>query len=137
MKESGVKNPKMFKNLLGSTDRKEEALKTMDTDSPKVVTCVEPECSAQFELNTGEIDFYAARGLELPKRCKPCRVARSQSPLAYKTIQKAKQDYVLSDVVCQNCNKPATVPFEPDPGKPVYCKICWEGIKNLPLSAQR
>lgn len=132
----------MFKNLLGSIDRqeeskKEEGLKPMDADADKLVICVEPECDNEFEMTPGEVDFYITRGLALPKRCKSCRIARNKFPLTYKTTQKVKQEYILSEVVCQNCNKPSTVPFAPDPGKPVYCKICWEGIKNLPLSTQR
>ena len=130
----------MFKNLLGSIEmlhKQTEGLNSMNTDDTKLLICVEPECDNEFEMTPGEMDFYITKGLDLPKRCKPCRTARNQSPLSYKTTQKAKQEYVLSEVVCENCNKPATVPFEPDPGKPVYCKICWEGIKNLPLSAQR
>jgi len=127
----------MFKNLLGSSNKEEKDLTPVDPNATKEIICVEPECRTRFELKSGEIEFYAMRGLEMPKRCKPCRTTRSQSPLTYKTTQKAKQNHILSEVVCQNCNKPATVPFEPDQGKPVYCKICWEGIKNLPLSTRR
>ena len=36
------------------------------------------ECNDTFELNEGEKDFFVQRGLELPKRCKPCRVSRKQ-----------------------------------------------------------
>lgn len=31
------------------------------------------ECGKEFEINDGEIQFYRAKNLELPKRCKECR----------------------------------------------------------------
>lgn len=31
------------------------------------------DCGKKFELTQGEIDFYASKGLSLPKRCKECR----------------------------------------------------------------
>ena len=31
------------------------------------------ECGKEFEINDGEIQFYRAKKLELPKRCKECR----------------------------------------------------------------
>ena len=31
------------------------------------------QCEKEFELTDSEIEFYRSKGLELPKRCKPCR----------------------------------------------------------------
>jgi hypothetical protein len=31
------------------------------------------DCGAEFEVTTGEQDWYAKKGWELPKRCKGCR----------------------------------------------------------------
>ncbi len=32
--------------------------------------------------------------------------------------------------VCSNCGKTTTVPFKPEPGRPVYCKECMDKIKS-------
>jgi len=34
------------------------------------------------------------------------------------------------DIVCSLCGKPKTVPFKPEPGRPVYCKECMAKIKS-------
>jgi CxxC-x17-CxxC domain-containing protein len=31
---------------------------------------------------------------------------------------------VMTEIVCSDCGKTATVPFKPTAGKPVYCKEC-------------
>jgi len=129
----------MFRNLLGKdSSRTGDSMNDpMDSEDIKLVVCVESGCGTQFELTAGEIQFYITRELDLPKRCKPCRVERSQQQSPQNTKPNIRQEYSPHEIVCENCNKSATVPFPPAPGKPVYCKICWEGIKNLPLSAQR
>jgi len=32
----------------------------------------------------------------------------------------------MFEIKCTDCGKPATVPFKPTAGKPVYCKTCFE-----------
>jgi len=129
----------MFRSLLGkdSSNTGDSMNEPMDAEDTKLVVCVEPECGKAFELAAGEMTFYTTRGLDIPKRCKPCRVERNQQQSLRKTKSNTRQNYSPHEIICENCNKTATVPFPPAPGKPVYCKICWEGIKNLPLSAQR
>jgi len=41
-----------------------------------------------------------------------------------------KDDRKLYDITCSNCGKKAQVPFEPIPGRPVYCKECNLKIKS-------
>ncbi len=36
----------------------------------------------------------------------------------------------LYDITCSKCGKQAKVPFEPTPGKPVYCKSCFKKVKE-------
>lgn len=40
-------------------------------------------------------------------------------------------------ITCSSCGKTATVPFEPIPGKPVYCKECVAKIKTGELQPMR
>jgi len=35
----------------------------------------------------------------------------------------------MHKAVCSDCGKACEVPFEPTPGKPVYCEECWEKHK--------
>ncbi len=42
----------------------------------KELTCV--ECGQQFPFTAGEQDYFARRGFENPKRCKPCCEKRRQ-----------------------------------------------------------
>lgn len=35
-------------------------------------------------------------------------------------------DNRVFDAVCDKCGKPCKVPFQPTPGKPVYCSRCFE-----------
>ena len=41
------------------------------------------ECGKEFELNEGEIQFYNAKNLELPKRCKECRDKKKNNGRSY------------------------------------------------------
>ncbi len=38
----------------------------------------------------------------------------------------------MFDATCVNCGKEIKVPFKPDPTRPVYCKDCFEKIKQKP-----
>ena len=40
------------------------------------------ECGEVFTLTEGELGFFAQRGLELPRRCAPCRLARKAARLS-------------------------------------------------------
>lgn len=40
-------------------------------------------------------------------------------------------------VECNNCHKEIMVPFEPTPGKPVYCKECLAKIKSGEVTAEK
>jgi len=40
----------------------------------QVIKCI--ECRTDFTLTEGEQQFFASKGYQPPKRCKPCRQAR-------------------------------------------------------------
>ena len=35
-------------------------------------------CGKEFELSSGEIEFFNSRGLSQPKRCKKCRAKKRE-----------------------------------------------------------
>ena len=93
------------------------------------------ECNDTFEINEGEKDFFVQRDLVLPKRCKPCRVSRKQQTNG-NTIVSNESDPILSKIYCDNCGKEANVPFKPEPNRRAYCRVCWNGIKNVGIAAE-
>ncbi len=51
------------------------------------------------------------------------REQRTESPASSKSK-------TLFPIICALCKKESTVPFNPDPSKPVYCKDCLKKIKS-------
>jgi len=96
------------------------------------------ECNDTFELNEGEKDFFVQRDLILPKRCKPCRVSRKQQTNGNSTVPNYSNEsnLILSKIYCDNCGKEAKVPFSPEPNRKAYCRVCWNGIKNVGITAE-
>ena len=43
----------------------------------KILTCL--DCGQEFIYTIGEQEFFWAKGLAEPKRCKPCRILRRRS----------------------------------------------------------
>jgi len=93
------------------------------------------DCNDTFELNEGEKDFFIQRELVLPKRCKPCRVSRKQQTNG-DTVVSNNPNHVLSAIYCDNCGKEAKVPFSPEANRKAYCRVCWNGIKNVGVAAE-
>ncbi len=43
------------------------------------------------------------------------------------TVQRRQREMFQVDEVCENCKVKITeLPFEPTPGKPIYCQKCWQ-----------
>ena len=86
-------------------------------------TCV--ECKDTFQLKDGDTDFYVQKGLSMPKRCSSCRKDRKNG------IQSKMRKGIIKEVECDHCYRLTEVPFVPKPNSTVYCRVCWEGIKNV------
>ncbi len=41
------------------------------------------------------------------------------------------------EIMCSLCGKPKTVPFKPEPGRPVYCKECMARIKSGEVKVEK
>jgi CxxC-x17-CxxC domain-containing protein len=81
----------------------------------KTIDC--EDCGDQFVFSANEQEFFAKKGFQNPKRCKPCRNKR-------KSAKRVKKHRQLYEAVCQRCSDITQVPFKPD-GKRVYCKSCY------------
>ncbi|MCA9835187.1 MAG: zinc-ribbon domain containing protein [Thermomicrobiales bacterium] len=117
--------------------------------SDRTLTC--RDCGNEFVFTAGEQDFYTSRGFSEPQRCPSCRQARkSQRNNAggdsYGGGYSSNDSYgggygnrsergfsgggggqrTLYPATCSECGKQTEVPFNPSPGKPVYCRECFQ-----------
>ena len=103
-------------------------------DEDKLIACV--DCGAQFSFSARDQAFYQQRGVQIPRRCRTCRDKRKSAqgvpgniplppgakaaPAAAPGSQPAQYK-----VNCSFCGNETTVPFKPDPNRPVYCRTCY------------
>lgn len=124
--------------------------------SDRTLTC--RDCGQEFVFTAGEQDFYTQRGFSDPQRCPSCRSARKQqrntnggggydsgyssgggyeSGGGYGRSSGGGGGYSsgprqLYSATCSECGKETEVPFNPTPGKPVYCRECYQSRKQAP-----
>lgn len=92
----------------------------------KTLTC--RECGNPFTFTSGEQEFHQSRGFENePGRCPECRAARRtrEGGGSYAGSRPRTADRPMFDVVCSQCGKETTVPFQPRGDRPVYCSDCF------------
>ncbi|MDQ2682191.1 MAG: zinc-ribbon domain containing protein [Chloroflexota bacterium] len=104
-------------------------------------------CSSPFLLSAAERLFYAERGLHEPTMCPQCRARRRAE--RHSALQASVNDDASAQRLgtyggfapppprggpdsgtrvttrCSNCGGEAVVPFQPRPGRPVYCRKCY------------
>jgi CxxC-x17-CxxC domain-containing protein len=100
----------------------------------KSIVCI--DCSKDFIWTVGEQIFFRDKGLlNPPKRCKPCKQAKTERIEAVIAAQQAgiKQKIEVA-VNCAKCNAHTTVPFYPSQGRPVYCRSCFIAMNPEILS---
>jgi len=122
--------------------------------SDRSLTC--RDCGQEFVFTVGEQEFYQQRGFSDPQRCSNCRQARKSqrnnggsSASSYSGGGYASgggyssggfgggggfnsSPRQLYPAVCSNCGQDTEVPFNPTPGKPVYCRDCFSSRKAAP-----
>lgn len=124
---------------IGDLDRVRSEVETLDSngdeyemsDLEESKECI--DCGSSFIITQGEVNYFIQHELIAPKRCKPCRAMRKANP-AIRTSEPHRTPTFPTDrvsITCHHCGRDAEVPFKPFPGTPVYCKVCWVGIKNI------
>ena len=112
------------------------------------------DCGQEFVFTTGEQEFYAQRGFSEPQRCPTCRQARkaqrnqggggydsyssgggggySNGGGSYGSRERSfdSAPRQLYPATCSECGQPTEVPFNPSPGKPVYCRECYQAKRQ-------
>jgi CxxC-x17-CxxC domain-containing protein len=90
----------------------------------KTLTC--RDCGMEFVFSVGEQEFYTSKGLtNEPKRCPGCRSNRRREQSG-----NTGGNRPVFEVVCAECGKETTVPFEPTDGRPVYCRDCFTQVQQ-------
>jgi len=100
----------------------------------RAIQCL--DCKNEFIFTAGEQEFYERKGFrEVPKRCKPCRDSRKNKRDGgngnghggYEADgnRGARPPRQMFDAVCASCGAAAKVPFQPQSGRPVYCRECY------------
>lgn len=83
----------------------------------KIVSCVEAVCGhAEFTITAGEQSFFASKGYPLPKRCKPCRVAKKEQKTAQATAVENRKHSPFGPILDQMQNDPSH-PFNRNAGE--------------------
>lgn len=87
----------------------------------KSIVC--KDCGSSFDFTETEQAFYKEKGFENePQRCPSCRAAKKRA----RSNQGNGADREMFPATCAECGKETTVPFKPNPEKPVYCKDCYQ-----------
>ncbi|MBM3325433.1 MAG: hypothetical protein FJY65_00410 [Calditrichaeota bacterium] len=101
----------------------------------KVIIC--HTCGRDFVFTVREQEFYGSKGFSPPRHCGECRAKRKREREAGAGIESAAPQASLPkprsrdfQVECAACGKPASVPFKPIAGRPVYCRDCFAKIKS-------
>ncbi|MDO7785633.1 zinc-ribbon domain containing protein [Desulforamulus aquiferis] len=92
-------------------------------------TLVCRDCGAEFLFSAREQEFFAEKGFQNdPSRCPSCRAARKQRTQGNEGYRPAQRQ--LYEAVCDDCGVTTQVPFQPSGTKPVYCRECFQNIRN-------
>jgi CxxC-x17-CxxC domain-containing protein len=99
------------------------------------ISCV--DCGDQFVWSVGEQVFFHDKGLRNePKRCKPCKQAKTLRLAAISAAQTSGiRQRIEVTVTCAQCGQQTTVPFYPSQGRPVYCRSCFMAARAMSASA--
>lgn len=83
------------------------------------IPCV--QCREVFAFNEKEQEMFYQRNMMPPQRCPKCRSKKS-----------ALRDDASGrfDIVCDNCGRHDTVPFQPKTGRSVFCRECHEASRS-------
>ena len=91
----------------------------------KTLTC--RECGAEFVFSASEQEFYEEKGFtNEPGRCPSCRQARKQR-MGNGGERAPRQMY---SATCAECGCQTEVPFRPSMDRPVYCRECFNKMKE-------
>ena len=77
----------------------------------RTLTC--KECGKEFVFSASEQEFYAEKGFQND----PAR-------------KRQRNNREMFDVLCAECGCETQVPFKPTEDRPVYCRDCYQKIRE-------
>lgn len=87
----------------------------------RVLAC--KDCGGEFVFSASEQEFYAEKGFQNdPARCLDCRRARKK--------QRNTREREMFTVFCAECGVETEVPFKPTEDRPVYCRDCYQKMRD-------
>jgi CxxC-x17-CxxC domain-containing protein len=88
------------------------------------IPCV--QCREIFIFSEKEQEIFYQRNMMPPQRCPRCRskkaALREDAPKRY-------------EIICDNCGKHDSVPFQPKTGRAVLCRECFESSRSRARTA--
>src|SRR6266446_1278931 len=81
------------------------------------------DCGQTFVFSKGEQKFYKERSMTPPTRCQACRERKKAQPRDT-TGTNTGQPRQLYSAICYDCGNQTQVPFQPKPGRAIYCRNC-------------
>ncbi len=111
------------------------------TFTDQTLTC--SDCSNEFVFTAGEQEFHSKMGFSnTPKRCLDCRAKkkaegrggggggrggpRGRAGGGGRGGFRSNENRPKFSAECSECKKMFDAPFEPKPGRPIYCRECFE-----------
>ena len=88
------------------------------------MSCV--QCKDTFHFTEKEQGVFYERNMAPPQRCLKCRSKKAATGVNAPT---------RFEIVCDNCGKHDTVPFQPKVGRSVLCRDCHQASKSRVRSA--
>jgi CxxC-x17-CxxC domain-containing protein len=90
-------------------------------------------CNKNFTFSVEEQELRSSRGYPNdPVNCPVCRRARKSNISKHeKSDDDSSSNRQMFSVVCTQCRKALRVPFQPRPGKPIYCIDCLRQIRPV------
>ncbi|RMG18626.1 MAG: zinc-binding protein [Planctomycetota bacterium] len=90
------------------------------------ITC--SACKKPFVFRASEQAYYAQRGFQFPKRCKPCRQARRRGGTSRKlvspSLRRERVPRPTHTVACADCGREVTLVFPPGE-RTIRCPDCF------------
>jgi CxxC-x17-CxxC domain-containing protein len=100
----------------------------------KTLQCA--DCGTTFTFSAEDQEFFQSEGYtNEPKRCPECRQARKAERYGNVGNSYGNSSYGYTSgrqmypVVCADCGRETSVPFEPRQGRPVYCSDCYRKVR--------
>ena len=90
----------------------------------KILHC--NSCKKIFTFTVEDQEYRSSQGYPNdPINCPVCRRARKTfSSMTENADESSSSNQKMFPVTCTQCGKAVRVPFQPRPGKPVYCSVC-------------